>query len=424
MFRSFFFPESSMRGAGIPEETPGVSLNPVSRSCRFLILGGGIHGTYIANLLIREAGIPAAAVTIVDRHGSLLGEWRRVTAATGMTHLRSTSVHHLDPDPVSLRRFQTRNSREYPDAYAAPYNRPSLRLFNDHALLSAERSGAAERCVGARCLRVEVLDGGFRLKTDRGDLDGDNLILAVGQGTPRIPLWTSQLDDRFPVVHLFSEEFDPVEWREAAAKGVPVKMLGAGISALQAAVSIAGGTAAPVEVFSVHRTRSRQFDSDPGWIGPRFLSRFAALSDPAQRRRLLTEARFPGSGDPATVKRFEALRAEGRIRFRTLGEEEIAAAVSGALIEDGGRLLLATGYEPRSPGGALTDPLAAAMELPFAPCGYPVVNRYLAWGRGLFVSGALAELELGPVARNISGARRAGERLYRLLADSKEGGTL
>jgi hypothetical protein len=62
------------------------------------------------------------------------------------------------------------------------------------------------------------------------------------------------------------------------------------------------------------------------------------------------------------------------------------------------------------------------MELPFAPCGYPVVNRYLAWGRGLFVTGALAELELGPVARNISGARRAGERLYRLMADSPKGG--
>jgi hypothetical protein len=30
---------------------------------------------------------------------------------------------------------------------------------------------------------------------------------------------------------------------------------------------------------------------------------------------------------------------------------------------------------------------------------------------GLYVTGALAELELGPVARNIAGARHAGERL-------------
>jgi hypothetical protein len=33
--------------------------------------------------------------------------------------------------------------------------------------------------------------------------------------------------------------------------------------------------------------------------------------------------------------------------------------------------------------------------------------------RGLFVTGPLAELELGPTARNIAGARRAGERIAR-----------
>ena len=31
----------------------------------------------------------------------------------------------------------------------------------------------------------------------------------------------------------------------------------------------------------------------------------------------------------------------------------------------------------------------------------------LEWGPNLFVSGALAELEVGPIARNISGARVA-----------------
>jgi hypothetical protein len=37
----------------------------------------------------------------------------------------------------------------------------------------------------------------------------------------------------------------------------------------------------------------------------------------------------------------------------------------------------------------------------------------LEWADGLLVSGALAELELGPIARNIAGARAAGERLVR-----------
>jgi hypothetical protein len=38
-----------------------------------------------------------------------------------------------------------------------------------------------------------------------------------------------------------------------------------------------------------------------------------------------------------------------------------------------------------------------------------VVDRTLAWAPGLHVSGALAELEVGPVARNIIGARLASE---------------
>nr|MBA5588668.1 hypothetical protein [Anaerobacillus isosaccharinicus] len=35
----------------------------------------------------------------------------------------------------------------------------------------------------------------------------------------------------------------------------------------------------------------------------------------------------------------------------------------------------------------------------------------LEWEEGLYLLGALAELQLGPVARNISGARRGAERI-------------
>jgi len=49
---------------------------------------------------------------------------------------------------------------------------------------------------------------------------------------------------------------------------------------------------------------------------------------------------------------------------------------------------------------------------PMEFCGYPIVDRDLRWGHPrIFVSGALAELELGPSARNIAGARLAAERI-------------
>lgn len=51
---------------------------------------------------------------------------------------------------------------------------------------------------------------------------------------------------------------------------------------------------------------------------------------------------------------------------------------------------------------------AAKMEhFPCADCGFPIVGKNLEWGKGLYVMGAFAELEIGPVARNISGAKKA-----------------
>ena len=55
------------------------------------------------------------------------------------------------------------------------------------------------------------------------------------------------------------------------------------------------------------------------------------------------------------------------------------------------------------------------LELPCAECGYPIVSKTLQWGPDLYVTGALAELEMGPIARNISGARQAAERIVKHL---------
>jgi hypothetical protein len=75
------------------------------------------------------------------------------------------------------------------------------------------------------------------------------------------------------------------------------------------------------------------------------------------------------------------------------------------------QIILATGYQQTRPGGALIDSLIGESELPLAACGYPIVSPTLEWTSGLHVSGPLAELEIGPAARNIIGARMAGQRL-------------
>ena len=75
------------------------------------------------------------------------------------------------------------------------------------------------------------------------------------------------------------------------------------------------------------------------------------------------------------------------------------------------QLALACGFKNKRPGGILVDRLIKEEGLTTAPCGFPIIDSGLQWGPGLFVTGWLAELELGPLARNIVGARMAADRI-------------
>jgi hypothetical protein len=169
-----------------------------------------------------------------------------------------------------------------------------------------------------------------------------------------------------------------------------------------------------------HPLRQHQLDSDPGWIGPKYQANFQQLPDYTQRRAIIQQARHRGSVPPeVAVQVRRAVKAEtlrlvqaavadvhqddqGQIRL-------ILADGADTLTSDG--VILATGFDPQRPGGAWLDAAVAEWELPVAPCGYPIVNAALCWADGLSVLGPLAELEIGPVARNITGARQAAERI-------------
>ena len=63
------------------------------------------------------------------------------------------------------------------------------------------------------------------------------------------------------------------------------------------------------------------------------------------------------------------------------------------------------------PGGDLIDRLVADFDLECNPCGYPILGPDLRWAQNIYATGPLAELQLGPCARNIVGARNAGRHL-------------
>lgn len=376
----------------------------------WLILGGGVHGTYLSNVLTRRAGVPRDRLRVLDPHPRPLDAFFRFTRATGMQYLRSPGVHHLDLHPHALRRFAKRGVGRRLARFVFPYDRPGLDFFRAHTEHVIREHQLDELRTQARAQRLDRIEGGYRVETESGCIDSRRVVLAIGVGEqPCRPPWASA------GVHVFEPAFD----RDALASGGRVLIVGGGISSAQLACHLAKmGT--PVTVVARHAVRVHRFDSDPEWLGPKAMAGFTRTRDVALRRRMIADARHRGSMPPEIAAGLARERRAGRVAWieaRVTHAREESGSVHLELdapphVAVGAHLVLATGFEPHRPGGALLDDRAIdRLGLPCAACGYPIVAPHLEWAPGLFVTGPLAELSLGPAARNIAGARAAALRM-------------
>lgn len=380
----------------------------------WLLIGGGIHGVHIAARLIGEAGADPGRLRILDPGAGLLSRWRACTAATGMSHLRSPSVHHLDLDPRSLDRFAGEPGGSGPGLFAPPYKRPSLRLFNDHCDHVIATFGLAPLQVRARARRIAPSGDHVRVETSAGDeLRAARVVLAIGTGDQlqRPPWAPAGADPR--IRHIFDPDFRLDE--DMRCKEVVV--VGGGISAAQVALWLGGGPGR-VHMVSRHAPREHQFDSDPGWLGPKLMRGFEAARDPVCRRALIGGARHRGSLPPEIAHALRRSMDKGLVHWHLAevraidsGPDGLCVRLCSGTLLHADQILLATGFQTARPGGPLVDALIEEADLPCASCGYPLVDAHLRWHPRIYATGPLAELTLGPAARNIAGARRAGDRI-------------
>ncbi|MBX9720351.1 MAG: hypothetical protein K2X81_03055, partial [Candidatus Obscuribacterales bacterium] len=127
-----------------------------------------------------------------------------------------------------------------------------------------------------------------------------------------------------------------------------------------------------------------------------------------------------GTLTPEVYAAIECAVAQGKLKV-TICEVESCRKVSPFKVEllnkhgdqlcEASRVILSTGFVPGRPGGALIDSIISNLNSPIAGDGFPIVDKGLHWSDGIYVTGALAELEVGPPARNILGARLSGERI-------------
>lgn len=387
----------------------------------WLIVGGGIHGCYHAARLHRR-GLPCDAIRIVDPNAAPMTRWNELTRRVGVSFLRSPVVHHMSEDPWSLKKFADAwRRRDGTRHYITSYKRPSLALFNAHARRELEHCRVADHWVQASANGLDRIPGGWRVQLEPGDasqgrpesVEARRVLLATGPGDRlRIPEWVT--DD---VARHTTHAFGPAPL-PAGDDDCRTIVVGGGSTAVQVALLLGRRHPGRVTLLSRRLLRRSHFDADQAWMGPARLDGFHREGDMTRRRMLIRQGRLPGTCPPELLGELTHLRHSGAIQLRVAAV--LAAGVAGAEVclelADGSelrgdRIILATGFDQSRPGGPWLDAAVVEHGLPLAPCGYPLVDARLAWAPGLHVSGGLAELEVGPIARNLLGARLASERL-------------
>ncbi len=376
-----------------------------------LIIGGGIHGTHLAHRLIQQTPVTQDDIRILDPHEELLHVWRRCTSNCGMKYLRSSSVHHLDTHAFSLRRYAALEENRKDTNYIHPKNRPSLELFDSHCRMVVDNYQLENLHIQNRAIELQNRGNYLSVVTSEEKINARFVLLAIGMAEqPLWPSWAIRLKKiGVPVNHVF----DPGFCLDSFNADESVAVIGSGISGGHIALKISEKLKKAVLLISRKEVWVSPFDFAPGWIGPRYTEGF--YRQPIdQRRQQIVAARAKGSV-PQDVK--DALDKAAAANQLTQVTDEIIDAKcdngSPLLIGRHGRydcqsVILATGYKERRPGGGFIDQAITEFNLKTAACGFPVITPSLQWHDRIFVSGPLSELQIGPVARNIAGARHSG----------------
>lgn len=380
---------------------------------RWLVIGGGIHGTCVARAL-HAAGHEAR---ILEPTGELLSRWEQRARAVAMTRMRSPVSHHLEDHDTDLHHFAEVDARGSlkDEPFHGPYKRPSLELFARHCAAVIERHGLRSWVWPGRAEGIERVEGGLRVHTDRGAVLARHVVLATGQTEAEWPSWAPRLREAGRAVeHVFSAAFVP----PTGATTERWAVIGAGISAMQLALRLVALGTAPVTVVASREPRCAEFDSDLRWSREGSLRLWNGL-DATARARALPRARHRGSVPPALWERVQRERRRGRLQL-VLGTPRCSSGPgAGVVVQAGGeviavdRVALATGLGAPLPAQRWLVEMAATLRLPLAPGQVPAVGPSLAWGDGIYVTGRLAEQALGPVAPNILGARWAARHIVR-----------
>ena len=396
------------------------------------IVGGGIHGVHLAVRLLEADLVDLPSLDIIEPIG-LLEAFRQKCEQCGMAELRSPYVHHVDTDPFSLRDFARARGRE--DELVSSTvgaERPTTSLFFDHAAWVCNRYDLESSLVNARVTAIEPGSWSVDIETTAGRRTTEYCFLAIGHGGSfTYPTWAADIHSTEPVTHVWEPGFDPASIDQAATVGI----VGGSITAAQLATTLAQ-PGREVVLFARSPFRVEALEASTDWMHFSGVSKKLQEHPPASRAReeLIVEARYDGTMPPYVFRRLKRVLERKAIELER-SEIAVATEAGGTVVvtcQDGSafcldKLVCATGFgSPYESHLFRQHRQESTLQTGYR--GAPALeDETLRWlhqdgtPSRISVSGVGAQQVLGPFARNVIGARRAGELIVDSLESELEG---
>jgi len=401
----------------LPVETP---LLP--KSVDIAIVGAGPQALTLVTHLLQKKKSMRNRFVVIDPAGDWMHHWNHQFAAFEIPHLRSPAVHHPDPNPFAERRS---------DELFPPYDLPGTQLFQEFCQDVIRRWELRDRVIPGTVQQLEVFDSNgkqrFRLWMADGQwLIAKRVVLAIAGGTPNLPEWVRTLPFTYLRDRLLHSH--QIDLRGLRLVGERVLIVGSGLTSGHLALgAIARG--AQAIVMARRQFYEKLFDAEPGWLGPKYLKGFHAEPDWQTRWHMIQSARNGGSLTPAIFTKLRRLEWEGKLSFYeqcevqsaewkgdtwkvTCNQSDDHDCIAHLPID---RIWLATGSTLNVNHWSLLSDIRTSHPLPLVN-GLPILDPHLRWaGCNLFIMGGAAALQLGPVARNLFGAKLASKRIVPTL---------
>ncbi|MEL7512876.1 MAG: FAD-dependent oxidoreductase, partial [Cyanobacteria bacterium J06554_3] len=311
-----------------------------------------------------------------------------------------------------------------------PYGRPGTELFRDFCENVIDRWHLRDQVSKAAVVGLSPQPRGFQLTLADGQrASARRVVVATGAANAKVPDWVKQVGD-YPPERLCHAQAVSLPSLPSLV-GETVLIVGGGLTSAHLAMG-ALKRGARVLLMARRAFQEKIFDAAPGWLGPKYLKGFEAETDWEKRWQMIQQARNGGSFTPETLTRLRKFSAEGRVflyeqcqvtRAVWQGERWQVQCNNHAVHDcfahqSIDRIWLATGTAQDITAHPLLQEVMKQYPAEIVH-GLPVLDKYLRWpGCELFLMGPWAALQVGPVARNLFGAKLACDRIVPALTKS------